>query len=112
VNDLEVSTTAWRVVASKSLVIFGLAVGAGQDKYESSANVVGRSGVANGEASVSQNLTRTNYFADLSINMMLLKIIGEVGMVQGGTIETVNQWDGKQAADKRMYGSVGARLSF
>ena len=112
VNDLEVSTTAWRVVASKSLVMFGLALGAGQDKYESSANVVGRSSAANGEARVEQNLTRTNYFADLSMNLMLLKIIGEVGMVQGGEVETFNQWDGKQAADKRLYGSVGMRLSF
>ena len=112
VNDLEVSTTAWRVVASKSLVVFGLAVGAGQDKYESSANVVGRSALADGSASVEQTMTRTNYFADLSVNLMLLKIIGEVGMVQGGEVETFNQWDGKQAADKRMYGSVGMRLSF
>ena len=112
VNNLEVSTTAWRVVASKSLVVFGLAVGAGQDKYESSANVIGRSALADGTASVEQTMARTNYFADLSVNLMLLKIIGEVGMVQGGEVETFNQWEGKQAADKRMYGSVGMRLSF
>ena len=112
VNDLEVSTTAWRVVASKSLVMFGLALGAGQDTYKSSANVIGRSAVAEGTARVEQELKRTNYFADLSMNLMVLKIIGEVGMVQGGTVDTFNQWDGKQAADKRMYGSVGARLSF
>jgi hypothetical protein len=112
VNDLDVSTTAWRVVASKSLVFFGLALGAGQDDYKSSANIVGRSALAEGTASVKQELKRTNYFADLSMNLMLLKIIGEVGMVQGGTVDTFNQWDGKQADDKRMYGSVGARLSF
>ena len=46
------------------------------------------------------------------MNLMLLKIIGEVGMVQGGEVQTFNQWDGKQPADKRMYGSVGMRLSF
>ena len=112
VNDLEVSTTAWRAVASKSLVLFGLAIGAGQDKYKSSANVVGRSALATGTARVEQSLTRTNYFADLSMNLMVLKIIGEVGMVQGGVVDTFNQWDGKQPDDKRMYGSVGARFSF
>jgi hypothetical protein len=112
VNDLDVSTTAWRVVASKSLVFFGLALGAGQDDYKSSANVVGRSALAEGTAGVEQSLKRTNYFADLSMNLMILKVIGEVGMVQGGTVNTFNSWDGKQAADKRMYGSVGARLSF
>jgi hypothetical protein len=112
VNDLEVSTTAWRAVASKSLVMFGLAIGAGQDTYKSSASVIGRSALAEGTASVEQELKRTNYFADLSVNLMVLKIVGEVGMVQGGTVTTFNQWDGKQADDKRMYGSVGARLSF
>ena len=112
VNDLEVNTTAWRAVASKSLVLFGIAIGAGQDTYKSSADVVGRSGIANGNASVEQTLKRTNYFADLSMNLMVLKIIGEVGMVQGGTVDTFNQWDGKQPDDKRMYGSVGARFSF
>jgi hypothetical protein len=112
VNDLEVSTTAWRVVASKSLVMFGLAVGAGTDKYKSSANVIGRSSLAEGEARVEQEMSRTNYFADLSMNLMILKIVGEVGMVQGGEVNTFNQWEGKQPADKRIYGSVGARLSF
>ena len=112
VNDLDVSTTAWRVVASKSLVMFGLAIGGGTDKYKSSATVIGRSALASGEASVEQTISRTNYFADLSLNLMMLKIIGEVGMVQGGEVTTFNQWDGKQPADKRMYGSVGARFSF
>ena len=46
------------------------------------------------------------------MNLMVLKIVGEVGMVQGGVVNTFNQWDGKQADDKRMYGSVGARFSF
>jgi hypothetical protein len=46
------------------------------------------------------------------MNLMVLKIVGEVGMVQGGVVDTFNQWDGKQPDDKRMYGSVGARFSF
>src|SRR5688500_11985423 len=58
VNDLEVSTTAWRVVASKSLVFFGLALGAGQDRYESSANVIGRSSVGEASTRVEQDLKR------------------------------------------------------
>src|SRR6476619_6043359 len=39
INDLSLKTTAWRAVASKSILIFGVAVGAGQDKYESSADI-------------------------------------------------------------------------
>ena len=60
---------------------------------------------------MSQNLTRTNYFADVSLNMLLAKIIAEVGMVSGGTVTTYNQFD--TAPDKsRLYGSVGLRIGF
>jgi hypothetical protein len=113
VNDLEVNTTSWRAVASKSLVMFGLALGAGQDEYKSGATISGSvAGQASDATRIEQNLKRTNYFADVSMNLFLLKIIGEVGMVQGGTVETFNTWDGKQPDDKRFYGSVGMRLSF
>jgi hypothetical protein len=113
VNDLKVNTTSWRAVASKSLVMFGLAVGAGQDQYKSGATISGTvAGQASDATRIDQDIKRTNYFADVSMNLFLLKLIGEVGMVQGGTVETFNTWDGKQPDDKRFYGSVGMRLSF
>jgi hypothetical protein len=119
VDKLSLKTNAWRVVASKSLLMFGLAAGFGQDKYESSANV--RAHVAAralspeaqaGPVALSQNLTRTNVFADLSLNLLILKLTGEIGQVSGGTITTYNTFSGKQAADSRIYGSVGARFGF
>jgi hypothetical protein len=119
VDDLSLKTTAWRVVASKSLLFIGLAAGIGQDKYESSTDV--RAYIApvllNPEAragpiSISQSLTRTNVFANLSLNLLLLKLTGEIGQVSGGTINTFNTFSGKQAADSRIYGSVGARFGF
>jgi hypothetical protein len=61
---------------------------------------------------LSQNLTRTNVFADLSMNLLLFKLTGEIGQVSGGTINTYNTFNGKQAADSRVYGSVGARFGF
>ena len=122
VNDLSLKTKAWRVVASKSLLLFGLAVGGGQDTYESSADV--QVAVApkppftatytrvSPASPITQNMTRTNYFADLSINLLILKLTGEIGQVSGGTINTFNTFSGKQAADSRIYGSVGARFGF
>jgi hypothetical protein len=121
VNNLSLKTTAWRLVASKGLLLFGLAAGIGQDKYESSTDI--RAHVAAravppvpasnaGPVSLSQNLTRTNVFADLSMNLLLLKLTGEIGQVSGGTINTFNTFSGKQAADSRIYGSVGARFGF
>jgi hypothetical protein len=121
VNNLSLKTKAWRVVASKSLLFIGLAAGAGQDKYDASADVgahvaartVPPTPAANaGPIPFSQKLTRTNIFADVTMNLLLLKLTGEIGQVSGGTINTYNTFSGKQAADSRLYGSVGARFGF
>lgn len=122
VNDLSVRTDAWRVVASKSLLMFGVAVGAGQDRYESSADI--RASVAARPPAtttrftaaptspISQTITRTNVFADLTVNLLIFKLTGEIGQVSGGEISTFNTFEGKQAADSRVYGSIGARFGF
>lgn len=121
VNNLSLKTKAWRVVASKSLLFIGLAAGAGQDTYESSTDISAHIGARTvppvpasnaGPVSISQNITRTNVFANLSMNLLLLKLTGEIGQVSGGTINTFNTFSGKQAADSRIYGSVGARFGF
>jgi len=121
VNNLSVETNAWRVVASKSLLMFGVAVGAGQDRYKSSsdigAHVAARTApptpATNVAArSISQTLTRTNVFADLTLNLLIFKLTGEIGQVSGGEINTYNTFNGKQAADSRVYGSIGARFGF
>ena len=111
VNDLSESTTAWRFVASKSLVVFGLAAGVGRDKYASSANVSGSVGTQQTTVSASQSLTRTNYFGDLSLNLVIFKIVGEIGMVQGGTVPTYNRFD-KLPDASRLFGSVGIRFGW
>jgi hypothetical protein len=121
VNDLSLKTKAWRVTASKSLLLFGLAAGFGEDKYDAStdvsAHVAQRTipptpATNTAPISLSQNLTRTNIFADLSMNLLLFKLTGEIGQVSGGTINTYNTFNGKQPADSRIYGSVGARFGF
>ena len=59
----------------------------------------------------SRKMTRTNYFLDFSMNLLLAKLVGEVGQVTGGKMATYNVFD--TAADaSRMYGSVGVRLGF
>jgi hypothetical protein len=122
VNDLSLKTNAWRVVASKHLLFLGVAVGAGQDRYESSADieasVAPRVGLtttrfrAAPTSPIVQELTRTNIFADLTLNLLIFKLTGEIGQVSGGEISTFNTFSGKQAADSRVYGSIGARFGF
>ncbi|MDB4907564.1 MAG: hypothetical protein JWO05_2348 [Gemmatimonadetes bacterium] len=117
VRNLNIKTTAWRLVASKSLVIFGLAVGVGKDKYDQSALVhakfsQGLQTATSSDVSLTQVLDRTNVFADLSLNLPIFKLVGEIGQVSGGSVPTYNSFANKAADASRVYGSVGLRLSW
>ena len=116
VNNMSVKTNAWRLTASKSLILFTLAAGVGGDSYDTKAGVHSGlhhtpGGTATSDVSFARKMTRTNYFADLGMNILLLKIVGEIGMVSGGSMPTYNVFS--TAADaSRVYGSVGLRLGF
>jgi hypothetical protein len=118
VADLDLKATSWRLTASKSLVLFTLAAGVGQDKYSSSTTINAvvhapvpappRSTIT---APIDEPMTRTNYFADVALNLLVLKIVGEIGMVSGGEVNTFNTFSTKANAS-RAYGSVGIRVGF
>ncbi len=114
VKDLDEKTTAWRLVASKSFILFGIAAGYGQDTYESSAIANATiSGQTSLDVGVAQKMTRSNMFADLSFNFPILKIVAEIGQVSGGTApSTVNTFPSKGIVDSRLYASAGIRLSW
>jgi hypothetical protein len=118
ISNAKVNTSAWRLVASKSLLILGLAAGVGQDKYDQGADI---SATVQGTLpapftqtvsvpATTQSLTRTNYFLDASMNLLLLKLTAEVGQVSGGTVNTYNAFQSGRADAARTYFSVGARL--
>jgi hypothetical protein len=99
------------VVASKSLLLFGVAAGMGRDNYSSGTAVRANvGGLSSGPVNVSQKLGRTNYFFDLSLNIPLFQVVGEIGQVSGGTINTYNSFNGTRADASRLYGSFGLRL--
>jgi hypothetical protein len=115
VNELDLRTTAWRLVAGKSLIAFSVAVGVGQDRYTSAADfslAVHEAGNTYSATPTSprQRLTRTNYFADVSWNFLLVRAVAELGAVSGGDVATFNRFRGTGAAGTRPYGSVGLRL--
>jgi len=115
VRDAKVKTSAWRVVGSKTLLTFGIAAGIGQDKYDDEANVEGsmkKPLPATQSVVLSQSLARTNYFVDLSLNLPVFKLVGEIGQVSGGTVDTYNEFETGRADKSRTYGSVGFRLAF
>ena len=113
VQDFEDNTTAWRIIASKSLVMFGIALGYGQDKYDASATARATAmGLTSQSIGISQSMTRSNMFADLSLNLPSLKIVAEIGQVRGGDAPaTLNTFQGTGIVDARLYGSLGIRVS-
>jgi hypothetical protein len=115
-ENFDIGTTSWRLVASKSLIAFGIAVGVGQDRYEADA----AAGYAvndplqrfeGGPFPYAFDVTRTNVFLDLSTSLGLAKLVATVGQVSGGDIPTYNNFD-KEADASRIYGSFGVRIGF
>jgi hypothetical protein len=119
IQNLDLTTTSFRLTVSKSLILFGVAAGVGMDKYKESGSVytsvhrtVGLlSSNPTGTFNVSAPMTRTNAFVDVYMNLILLKVIGEVGIASGGTMATFNTYD-KAANASRPYGAVGLRVGF
>ena len=118
IRDVRVKTSAYRLVASKSLMLLGIAAGVGRDNYDQSANIQATvRGTPLGPQTsdvvpLEQELTRTNYFLDLSLNLPVIKLIGEVGRVTGGTVDTHNEFQTGRADKARTYGAVGIRIGF
>ncbi len=121
VRDLDIQTTSWRIVASKSFFMFGVAAGGGKDRYESGTIISARTAARSvppvpaqtaGPIDIKQKMSRTNLFLDLSFNLPFFKVVGEIGQVSGGDIETYNQFEGSNADDSRTFGSIGIRFGF
>jgi hypothetical protein len=118
VQNASVKTNAWRLTASKSLLLFSLAAGIGRDSYDESALAQGSvqtspiGGQTSSQIKLGQTMTRTNYFLDATLNMLLAKIVAEIGQVSGGSASTYNSFSGGAADKSRLYGSVGVRIGF
>ena len=120
-KNIDVGTDSYRLVASKSLLMLGLAAGVGQDRYSSTAtgsgNVAAR-GVAGigtpaealGPISMQQKLTRTTYFVDATLNFPVIKLIGEIGRTNSVNIPTYNSFAGAAPGSAQTYGALGVRF--
>ena len=114
VRDLELRARSWRVVASKSFLVLGIAAGIGQDEYRTSTaltyDVAGVQPSRPFDLDISPK--RTNMFVDLSITPFpLVRVVGELGRVSGGDLQTYNRFD-PAAGDARLDGPAGLRVGF
>ena len=125
VTGLRTRTHAWRAVVSKTVAVLTLSLGGGRDYYRSRARVAGvlnetvpvfgRQRVAAEAFDLRQSLTRTNYFADLSLRLPRLVLTAEAGRARGGrVVRSYNTFDAsdERARDEVTYVAAGVRLGF
>ncbi len=114
-RGFQVQTDAWRLVAGKRFLwIFNVAAGIGQDRYDTGGQLAWavrteRGQRIRGDFDFGQQVSRTNMFADLSVNLFLFRLVGEIGRVSGGDVQTFNQFDTDPNAP-RVYGALGIRI--
>jgi hypothetical protein len=111
IADYRIRTKQWRVTVNKNLLFLGLAAGVGQDRYDSRArltyNVDGNTPTSPIPLHISPK--RTNYFADVTFNLLLAHFVAEIGRVSGGDVNTFNTFS-TDASAARNYGSLGIRI--
>lgn len=126
INDFDVSSSSWRLTASKSLLLFSLSAGVGQDRVDAATDV--RLSVTESVAGVvlpprsrsfsppGITVSRWNYFAGLSMNILLVKLVAEAGIVDGGDVLVRNPIGegplGQDPNKRRPYFSAGVRFGF
>jgi len=114
ISDLHVKARSWRVVASKSFFMLGVAAGVGQDEYRAGTSLTYDVEGVRPERPFALAISpkRTNMFVDLSVTPFpFVRVVGELGRVSGGEAQTYNRFD-PAADDGRLYGSVGLRIGF
>jgi hypothetical protein len=57
------------------------------------------------------SMTRTNMFVGTQISLFVVKIVGEVGQVSGGSTPTLKNNFGAAADKSRNYASLGLRFA-
>jgi hypothetical protein len=109
-ENYTVKTSAWRVTAGKSFLIFGLSAGIGQDKYDANSTI--RATVSGQPESVTSgafSMTRTNMFVGADVNLFIFKLEGELGQVSGGSATTFNTFNSPANASHG-YFTLGLRF--
>jgi len=111
IADYRIRTKQWRITANKHFLFLGLAAGVGQDQYDSKASLTYDVDGNRPASPIPLHISpkRTNYFADVSFNLLLAHFVAEIGRVTGGDVTTFNTFS-TNASAARNYGSLGIRI--
>ena len=111
-QDMSLKTSSWRLSAQKNLLILQVAAGYGQDTYDANARIAMTApGLTLSPINAAVSTKRTTMYASAGLNLILARVVAEVGQVSGGDVATYNTFSTDPNA-KRLYGSVGIRVGF
>ncbi len=112
--SVDLHATNLRAVASKKILVLNLAAGLGLDKYTGDAVIEFQDppqvGAVHTENVVLSN-TRYMGFADVSLDLPLVKLVGEIGYQLGKDQNLTTNFDNYDTTAGKVFGGVGLRLS-
>lgn len=120
IGETSMRSDALRVIASKRLAMFGIAIGAGQDQIVGKSEM---SAVVNGDVlldrrtvsltGLRESSRRNTAFINASLNLIRVRLVAELGWSSEGTRrETFNSFGGRTANEGYRYGSLGITTRF
>lgn len=123
ITNASVTSNSFRLTVSKRVVLFGLALGVGQDQIVGTSGVsavvneatapVGLRRAAVALPSLEDKVTRSTAFVNASLGLIVARIVAEFGWSSAGTVrQTVNTFGGRQANEGYRYGSIGITARF
>ncbi len=117
--DTDLKATNVRVAASLRFLVLDVAAGFGFDHYSSTGHIVVGStfncpGPGCGKQTVTVAVTnnRQVLFADAGLNLMLLKLVGEIGYQTGKDQQLSTTYRDFDPTAGHVYGGLGVRFSF
>lgn len=111
--DTDLKATNFRVTAGLHLLLLDLAAGVGYDIYTSSAHVAYyTSPITTAHDTLNLNNKREVVFLDAGMNLMLLKVVGEIGYQTGKDQTLSTNYQGLDPKAGHVFGGVGVRISF
>lgn len=114
--EMLVKSTSMRLMAGWHVLFFDIGGGIGHDKYSGESRIFfndpnpGSPGVK--VVPIPFDVSRSTVFADVGMNLLFLKIGGEIGKQGGNDLTTTNQFQGFDVKKGFTYASANVRFQF
>ena len=110
--DTDLQATNIRVVAGMHILLLDVAAGLGLDHYSSTAHLTYYDPAVPHTDTLSLTNNRQVLFLDAGMNLLLLKVVGEIGYQTGKDQKLSTNYQGFDPKAGHVFGGVGVRISF